>query len=56
LICLFVFPFLLNLLMFVVIEYRPVVEELADIILSADMTTYEAIQHRCNQQVTNSYH
>jgi hypothetical protein len=36
---------------FLVIHYRPVVEELADIILSADIGTVEAIQHRYGEQV-----
>jgi hypothetical protein len=36
---------------FLVIQYRRVVEELADIILSADIETVEAIQHRYGEQV-----
>ncbi|CAF4859227.1 unnamed protein product, partial [Rotaria magnacalcarata] len=37
-----------------VIHYRPVVEELADIILSADVETVEAIQHRYGEQISYS--
>ena len=37
---------------FLVIHYRPIVEELADIILSADIETVRAIQHRYGEQVT----
>ena len=37
---------------FLVIHYRPIVEELADIILSADIDTVHAIQHRYGEQVT----
>lgn len=33
------------------INYRPIVEELADLILSADIETVEAIQHRYGEQV-----
>ena len=33
------------------IDYRPIVEELADILLSADISTVEAIQHRYGEQV-----
>ena len=36
---------------FLVIHYRPIVEELADLILSADIQTVEAIQHRYGEQV-----
>jgi hypothetical protein len=36
---------------FLVIHYRPIVEELTDIILSADIATVEAIQHRYGEQV-----
>ncbi|CAF1669363.1 unnamed protein product [Rotaria magnacalcarata] len=39
---------------FLVIHYRPVVEELADIILSADVETVEAIQHRYGEQISYS--
>ncbi|UJR31412.1 hypothetical protein I4U23_018905 [Adineta vaga] len=39
---------------FLVIRYRPVIEELADIILSADIETVEAVQHRYGEQVTYS--
>jgi hypothetical protein len=40
---------------FLVIDYRPIVEELADIILSADIETVEAIQHRYGEQVDNNF-
>jgi transposase-like protein len=46
--------FVLNLFIskvFLVIHYRPVVEELADLILSADIETVEVIQHRYGEQV-----
>jgi hypothetical protein len=36
---------------FLVIHYRPVIEELADIILSADIEIVEAVQHRYGEQV-----
>ena len=36
---------------FLVIRYRPVIEELADIILSADIETVEAVQRRYGEQV-----
>ncbi|CAF3322729.1 unnamed protein product [Rotaria socialis] len=39
---------------FLVIHYRPVVEELADIILSVDVETVEAIQHRYGEQISYS--
>ncbi|UJR15268.1 hypothetical protein I4U23_002222 [Adineta vaga] len=39
---------------FLVIDYRPVVEELADLIISADIETVEAIQLRYGQQVSYS--
>ncbi|CAF3952144.1 unnamed protein product, partial [Rotaria sp. Silwood1] len=39
---------------FLVIHYRPVVEELADLILSADIATVEAIQQRYGQQISYS--
>ncbi|CAF4392704.1 unnamed protein product, partial [Rotaria sp. Silwood2] len=39
---------------FLVIHFRPVVEELADIILSADIETVEAIQHRYGEQISYS--
>ncbi|CAF1075865.1 unnamed protein product [Rotaria sordida] len=39
---------------FLVIHYRPVVEELTDIILSADIETVEAIQHRYGEQISYS--
>ncbi|CAF1014884.1 unnamed protein product [Adineta ricciae] len=39
---------------FLVIRYRPVIEELADIILSADIETVEAVQRRYGEQVTYS--
>ena len=38
-------------LVFLVFQYRPVIEELADIILSADVETVEAIQRRYGEQV-----
>jgi hypothetical protein len=34
-----------------VIRYRPVIEELADIILSADIETVEGVQRRYGEQV-----
>lgn len=37
------------------IDYRPIVEELADIILSADISTVEAIQHRYGEQVNEDF-
>jgi hypothetical protein len=40
---------------FLVIHYRPIVEELADIILSADIETVEAIQHRYGEQVGGNF-
>jgi hypothetical protein len=40
---------------FLVIHYRPIVEELADIILSADVETVEAIQHRYGEQVDENF-
>ncbi|CAF0905318.1 unnamed protein product [Adineta steineri] len=39
---------------FLVIQYRPVVEELADLIISADIETVEAIQHRYGEQISYS--
>ncbi|CAF1039000.1 unnamed protein product [Adineta ricciae] len=39
---------------FLVIDYRPVVEELADLIISADIETVEAIQLRYGQQLCYS--
>jgi hypothetical protein len=47
----YLFLFLFIFLAFLVINYRPIVEELADIILSADVETVEAIQHRYGEQV-----
>ncbi|CAF0966985.1 unnamed protein product [Adineta steineri] len=39
---------------FLVVRYRPVIEELADIILSADIETVEAVQRRYGEQTTYS--
>ena len=36
---------------FLVIYYRPVIEELADIILSADIETVEAVQRHFGEEV-----
>jgi len=44
-ICIYLF------LIFLVIRYRPVIEELADIILSADIETVEGVQRRYGEQV-----
>lgn len=42
-----------NLLqVFLVIHYRPVIEELASIILSADIETVEDVQRRYGEQVS----
>ena len=36
---------------FLVFRYQPMIEELADIILSADIDTVEAVQRRYGEQV-----
>ncbi|CAF3679400.1 unnamed protein product [Rotaria sp. Silwood1] len=41
-------------LVFLVVHYRPVIEELADIILSANIETAEAIQRRYGEQISYS--
>ncbi len=46
-----IFIFLSFFLIFLVIRYRPVIEELADIILSADIETVEGVQRRYGEQV-----
>lgn len=44
-------PFGFFFQIFLVFRHRPVIEELADIILSADIKTVEAIQDRYGEQV-----
>jgi hypothetical protein len=46
-----IFIFIYLFLIFLVIRYRPVIEELADIILSADIETVEGVQRRYGEQV-----
>jgi hypothetical protein len=40
---------------FLVIQFRPIIEELVDIILSADIGTVEAVQRRYGEQVEDFF-